>query len=415
MSPPRPVFIIGSPRSGTSVLTWALGQHPNLLPVEETRWLQKLAVDLRATYQLGRQATVSQLASMGIDMRDFYDQFGSAVNDMILSHGSYDSEFRRNVDERSPFQRYRQATDPKARWVDGTPEYSLAVYDLLQLFSKALFIHILRDVHQVANSLMHFDRAGGSVRAPEQAYEEWYGFVRACVDAERAFGSKTVLRVRHADLLAQPESVVWRCLDFLGEPFSTHCIEPLEHVINSSSAPPETAVPDHDEFSIVARAIGLNDQLLAEGDPDYEPSVGAQGELKAKSPLTASAYRIPIDGPVFQEGPAAGFCDDFWVDGELAVTMLAVRSVGKVTVEGAIPQIEASDRVSMQLTIDGREFAETFVPGQEISWTVPCPIPRHRKAEFKLASSHTWCPKQEGDSNDERELAFFLKRIVFSP
>ena len=103
MSPPRPVFIIGSPRSGTSALTWALGQHPNLLPVEETRWLAKLAVDLRATYQLGRQAYVSQIASMGIGVADFYGAFGNAVNDMILSHGRYDSDFRRNVDERSPF------------------------------------------------------------------------------------------------------------------------------------------------------------------------------------------------------------------------------------------------------------------------------------------------------------------------
>ena len=32
----KPVFIIGSPRSGTSILTWALGQHPNLYPLEET-------------------------------------------------------------------------------------------------------------------------------------------------------------------------------------------------------------------------------------------------------------------------------------------------------------------------------------------------------------------------------------------
>lgn len=414
MSPPRPVFIIGSPRSGTSALTWALGQHPNLLPVEETRWLAKLAVDLRATYQLGRQAYVSQIASMGIGVADFYGAFGNAVNDMILSHGRYDSDFRRNVDERSPFQRYRQPTDPKNRWVDGTPEYSRAVYDLLELFPKAQFIHILRDVHQVANSLVHFDQAGASARTPEDAYEEWYGLVRACVDAERAFGSKTVLRVRHADLLAKPESVVWRCLDFLGEPFNTHCVEPLDHVINTSGATTEPAVPEHDEFSIVARAIGLNDLLFSEGDPDYEPSLEVRGELKAKSPLSAAAYRLPVDGPVFQEGPAAGFCEDFWIERELAVTMLAVRSIGKVTIEGDLPLVEGPDQVSLQLSIDGREFAETFLPGQEVSWTVPCPIPRDRKAELKLASSHTWRPKQGGVSYDERELAFFLKRIVFS-
>jgi hypothetical protein len=86
-----------------------------------------------------------------------------------------------------------------------------------------------------------------------------------------------------------------------------------------------------------------------------------------------------------------------------------------VTLEGDIPLIEGSDQVRLQLTIDGREFAETFVPGQEISWTVPCPIPRRQRAELKLVSSQTWCPKkQDNSSHDERELAFFLKRMVFS-
>jgi hypothetical protein len=412
---PRPVFIIGSSRSGTSILTWALGQHPNLLPVEETLWLDKLAVDLRSTYQEGRKSPVSQLATMGIKMADFYAAFGQAANDMILSHGRYDSDFAQNVDKGSPFRRYRSATDPKTRWVDGTPKYSLHVYELLELFPSALFIHLLRDVRLVVASLMNFDRAGASARSAETAYGEWYSLVSGCADAERAFGSKTIMRVRHADLLSDPDRTIWRCLDFLGEPFNTFCLEPLEQVINSSGPSVEAPIPEQDPFSVAEKAIHLSDELLAEPEPAYEPDLALQAVLRAKSPLNMAAYLLPVEGPAFQVGPAAGFCDDFWVDGSLSATMRVEESIGKITVEGNLPSMGVDGQVSLILRIDGNEFQQAFTPGQEVSWTVPCAIPRQRKVELSLASSQTFSPKREGLSNDQRELALFLKRIVFSP
>ena len=77
-----PIFIIGSPGSGTSVLTWALGQHPRLLPVEEGDWLCKLAVNLPTTFSLGiARGERSQLSSMGIAPREFYESIGDSINE----------------------------------------------------------------------------------------------------------------------------------------------------------------------------------------------------------------------------------------------------------------------------------------------------------------------------------------------
>ena len=38
------------------------------------------------------------------------------------------------------------AAGPKARWVDGTPEYALHICGLRKLFPHASFIHLFRDV-----------------------------------------------------------------------------------------------------------------------------------------------------------------------------------------------------------------------------------------------------------------------------
>ena len=50
----KPVFVVGSPRSGTSILTWCLGQHPNLFPVPESNWMGDFAVNVAVACQIGK-------------------------------------------------------------------------------------------------------------------------------------------------------------------------------------------------------------------------------------------------------------------------------------------------------------------------------------------------------------------------
>jgi len=50
-----PIFVVGAPRSGTSILTWCLGQHPNLLCLEESNWMAPFAVDLAVAFRRGSE------------------------------------------------------------------------------------------------------------------------------------------------------------------------------------------------------------------------------------------------------------------------------------------------------------------------------------------------------------------------
>ena len=52
-TPAKPIFVVGSPRSGTSVLTWCLGQHPNIFPVPESNWTGEFALGVAKSYQIG--------------------------------------------------------------------------------------------------------------------------------------------------------------------------------------------------------------------------------------------------------------------------------------------------------------------------------------------------------------------------
>jgi hypothetical protein len=243
--PARPVFVVGSPRSGTSILTWCLGQHPNILPLEEGNWLDKLAYDLGSTFERGtRRGDRSQLSALGIGFDEVYACFGLAVNELILGSRSRYYEQSRQAAIVDPglahpsIQLSREPGEPKLRWVDGTPEYSFCIYGLLKLFPDARFIHIVRDVSSVVRSLVKFSVDGRRVSPTERAaYEYWMGTTRACLRAERAFGPGRICRIQYDDMVENPVGIFTSLSSFLGETFSPSCLEPLQRKINSSHVP----------------------------------------------------------------------------------------------------------------------------------------------------------------------------------
>jgi hypothetical protein len=295
-----PIFVVGSPRSGTSILTWCLGQHPNILPTAESNWIGRLALDLQAAYVLGSaRGRLSQLSALGITRAAFFGQFGHSIDELIRSHRPAPLAPGRGegLPGGQPFQPVRSADDPKGRWVDGTPEYSHYIYPLWQLFPQGRFIHILRDVSSVVKSMLRFSAvAGQDLVANEQAaYHYWLRSVRACVVAERALGSDIILRVKYADLVTSPERVLHRCLEFLGEPFCTDCLAPLGVQINSSKVPPGFEPFDPGTDPAVRReAEQLSRELLGEPEPCYKRDPAQVAEIE-RAFVKRSQYLARLD------------------------------------------------------------------------------------------------------------------------
>src|SRR5579884_2198162 len=245
---PRPIFVVGSPRSGTSILTWCVGHHPNIFPVPESVWMGEFAIDVAVAYQIGSgREDYSTLSAMEIKDAELLSNIGESINKLMLRHRR-DLELRRQARishlriEPSWLEAASMAAGPKTRWVDGTPEYSFHIWGLLKLFPSARFIHLVRDVQDVVRSMVNFHQATGIqlVASEEEAYQYWTRTVKACLMAERACGPKVVRRVRYADLTAEPESTVRSLLEFLDEPFTEKCLEPLANRINSSRVAPDS-------------------------------------------------------------------------------------------------------------------------------------------------------------------------------
>ncbi len=262
----KPIFVVGSPRSGTSILTWCLGQHPNIIPQEESNWLGPFAIDTASGYQRGSaRGAHGQLSAIGVRREEFLALFGQTISELILSHREQFQMRRAQLGlDVPPFTISRSPNEPKSRWVDGTPEYSFYICGLRKLFPQALFVHLVRDVTAVVRSLLNFfpDGRNRLVANEQAAYEYWLRRVTSCVEAEQAYGPDVVYRMRYSDLVEQPESTMRSLLDFLGEPCAPQCLEPLGERINSANVPVDFKADDPEtDPAIVKHAEELSNEL----------------------------------------------------------------------------------------------------------------------------------------------------------
>ena len=292
----KPIFVVGSPRSGTSILTWCLGQHPSIFPVPESSWMGNFAINVAMAYRVGAaRGDRSILSAMDIHEDELFATFGQSINDLILSHRK-DLEKKRQSKGKLAglkgrwFQGTSAASDPKTRWVDGTPEYSLFICGLRKLFPEARFVHIFREVGPVVRSMLNFHRVAGIqlVANEEKAYKYWLRTVRACLKAEQAYGPDVIHRIRYVDLIDNPESTMRSLLDRLEEPYSAKCLEPLVDRINSSNVPADFKADDPaTDPSVIEKATRLCLNVSETPQAD-RPSREAADEMEA-------AFRERVD------------------------------------------------------------------------------------------------------------------------
>jgi Sulfotransferase family len=272
----------------------------------------------------GWRGIFSILSAMGISRDEFFSHIGHSINSLVLKRrcdldgtrlitavqrllkeeGFYLGEVTGELDaatsaairqygiEEGLF--YSELVDSlrmaasdseyKTRWVDQTLEYSLHICGLRKLFPNALFIHIVRDVDSVVRSMLNFHRIAGTNLAAneEEAYKYWLRTVKACLKAEEAYGPHVVYRLRYTALLENPELALRSLLDFLSEPYSAKCLEPLSERINSSNVPPDFKSEDPaTDPAIVEQARRLSAEI-EKSRQATEHSPAAADELEAE-------------------------------------------------------------------------------------------------------------------------------------
>jgi hypothetical protein len=207
-----PFFLVGCPRSGTTLLRNLLNSHPQLAIPAESQFLPTFyrawgnPRDARAAERLGRRIlALWWVRRWAIDLgpRDFSACRTYAALVEIL----YGEILRR---------------DGATRWGDKTPAYALQMPVISEIFPEAQFVHILRDGRDVAGSLV---KTHIGPREAVTAGLFWRRYVETARRDGARLGPRRYFEVSYESLLSDTATTLRAVCAFLGVPFDPRVLE----------------------------------------------------------------------------------------------------------------------------------------------------------------------------------------------
>lgn len=217
--PETPFFVVGNPRSGTTLLRFILSSHPRIYIPGETGFLPFLRQDSTGPLSLEQAEAllrhIGQLNRNWLDLVPYPASFHASLPQPTLEQ-ILDALYRRKMAQ----------DDPEAvRWGDKTPGYVRYMHELNAIFPTAQFIHLMRDGRDAALSAQS---KWGRERWYMDTYyllRNWAHNVEAGLRAGQEFGPNRYLEIHYEHLVRAPKPTIRRLCDFLGEEFYPGMLE----------------------------------------------------------------------------------------------------------------------------------------------------------------------------------------------
>ncbi len=266
----EPVFIVGAPRSGTTLLAAMLDAHSKLSCGPETHFFRKLAqVNVRT---LIAQKSWPEKALQFVSSIEHTSSLGSAKKFLLNKYQIEPAEVARFLEHRSPevshilesvTVQYMERMG-KRRWVEKTPDHLEYVATIRLYFPDSPIIRIVRDPRDVALSLT---KVPWGVRTVTEALM----FLRRLDDNSASFFATdgNVHTLYYEDLITDPEGTLKSLCNFIGEPFEEGMLDTSRtgKQINSRNAPWKEKVSepvDKSRLEVWREELSETENLLAE-------------------------------------------------------------------------------------------------------------------------------------------------------
>lgn len=209
-----PIFVVGCPRSGTTLLRRMLVVHSRIAIPEETHFIP---VFFDGYGEPGSAEDVRRLVDAILSLRWIRDWNCSFDREALLGCRTFAGIVA------TLFETHARQ-EQKPRWGDKTPQYVACMPLLGRLFPDARFIHIHRDPRDSVASWV------AAPFGPNNSYVaamEWRRLVDAGRAAGRDLGPGRYLEVSYEELVRQPEPTLRGICTFLGEEFEPGMLTPV--------------------------------------------------------------------------------------------------------------------------------------------------------------------------------------------
>ncbi|HYP54254.1 MAG TPA: sulfotransferase [Pyrinomonadaceae bacterium] len=265
--PPAP-FVVGAPRSGTTLLRLMLDAHPELSIPPEMGFMPAVLA-LRVRGRELRRAFFEAVTGMpswadANIPRAAFEQALGEVEPFTVGGGV------------RTFYRLYAARFGKPRWGDKTPAYCLHMDKIEEVLPEARFVHIIRDGRDVALSLR------GLWFSPGDSIEERAGLWRSWILTARRLGKRRrhYTEVRYEDLIADAPAVLRKICDFVGLTYDRRMESYYE---SSPERLDEVNTMYRDGSLLITKEERLYNQRFATRPPEPSRVFRWRGEMDADS------------------------------------------------------------------------------------------------------------------------------------
>lgn len=242
----HPIFIIGTSRSGTELMSQILSKHSNVKIVMETHYFEDL-----------RQQVADGKKPLNLEETKLCQDYFLALTHKIYGEGGEPEKGWMKRDELKnladtiggnsdayfeAFCRIYAARDNKIIWGEKTPRHVFRISEIISCYPNAKIIYMLRHPAGVVASYRNFwklDKHSDAQRNrlknsyhPIVATMLWKSGFKAALYARQQFGEKQIYIQKFEDLIDNPESSVKTLVNWLSLDYESAMIENIA-LINS--------------------------------------------------------------------------------------------------------------------------------------------------------------------------------------
>jgi hypothetical protein len=220
-----PIFVVGMPRSGTTLISAMLTAHPNIAISPETHflseWMRRYrCLDVRMERDFdkfwGKFSNSQFFRNLQLDAEDTRDQ--------ILSSGDHDYR-----DIFSAILRLYAEKKDKRRWGEKTPTHYAHIKQLLEWFPEARIIFTVRDPRAVVASRLNMSKkypfSWWDSRTADDIAFQWQDSIDIL---DHWANDNRVYPVLYEKLVKETINELRKLCDFIGEEYSTSMMNYIE-------------------------------------------------------------------------------------------------------------------------------------------------------------------------------------------
>jgi hypothetical protein len=212
-----PIFVVGSPRSGTNLLRRMLDRHPAIAICGETHFFSTVYPQRRREAfgdpadARNRQRLVDALVStrriqaLGLDSAQL-------AKKLMQDGASYPALF-------AALCKCYSESQGKPRWGEKTPQHAFFTETLCEWYPGAVILHMVRDPRDVVSSLLRLPFGFASTILNARTW------LNCNLAARRSKHRQGYLEVRYESLAAQPKQELERICTFIGEEYCPAMLE----------------------------------------------------------------------------------------------------------------------------------------------------------------------------------------------